>query len=140
MALGEKEVMHLPTVNFHPNIWGDYFLNCASEDEAIQAKKERRVFELREDIKEKIVMINASEKLHLIETLERLGMAYHFEREIEEALQHIYQTYEDHVDHDEDDDLYVTSLYFRLLRQHGLYVSSGMCIYCIYLSSTLSAS
>uniref|UniRef100_A0A2N9GH67 Terpene synthase N-terminal domain-containing protein n=1 Tax=Fagus sylvatica TaxID=28930 RepID=A0A2N9GH67_FAGSY len=52
----------------------------------------------------------------------RLGVAYHFEREIEEALKHIYATYIDHNDI-EDDNLNNVSLRFRLLRQQGFNVS-----------------
>jgi hypothetical protein len=64
---------------------------------------------------------NSSQKLDLIDAIQRLGVAYHFETEIEEALQHIYNNRIDM----EDDDLYNTALGFRLLRQHGYNVSCG---------------
>ncbi|KAH1083853.1 hypothetical protein J1N35_023614 [Gossypium stocksii] len=53
-------------------------------------------------------------KLRLIDTIRRLGVSYHFEREIEEALQNIYE-------HECNDDqtLEATSLRFRLLRENG---------------------
>ena len=50
-------------------------------------------------------------------------VAYNFEREIEEALEHIYATYNDN--NDVDDDLYNVSLRFRLLRQQGFKISCG---------------
>ena len=65
-----------------------------------------------------------SQQLGLIDALQHLGVAYHFEREIQEALEQIYATYNDHNDV-EDDDLYNVSLRFRLLRQLGFKVSCG---------------
>ena len=50
-------------------------------------------------------------------------MAYNFEREIEETLEHIYATYNDN--NDVDDDLYNVSLHFLLLHQQGFKISCG---------------
>ncbi|KAI7981016.1 (-)-germacrene D synthase [Camellia lanceoleosa] len=50
------------------------------------------------------------------------GVSYHFESEIETALQHIYETY-DHHDVKANDDLYAVALLFRLLRQQGYPIS-----------------
>ena len=65
---------------------------------------------------------DSSKKLQLIDAVQRLCLSYHFEREIDEALQQIYDTYQYHV---HDGNLYSVALYFRLLRQHGYNVSSG---------------
>lgn len=66
---------------------------------------------------------NPSQQLNYIDAIQRLGVAYHLEREIEEALQHNYDSYYD-VEH-EYDDLYNVSLRFRLLRQQGFNMSCG---------------
>ena len=63
-----------------------------------------------------------SQQLDLIDALQHLGVAYHFEREIQEALERIYTTFNDKND---VDDLYKVSLSFRLLRQEGFKVSCG---------------
>ena len=55
-----------------------------------------------------------SQQLGLIDALQRLSVAYHFEREIQEALKHIYMTFNDKID---VDDLYKVTLNFQLQRQ-----------------------
>uniref|UniRef100_A0A2N9GC24 Terpene synthase N-terminal domain-containing protein n=1 Tax=Fagus sylvatica TaxID=28930 RepID=A0A2N9GC24_FAGSY len=112
------------TANFHPSIWGDRFINYTSEDKVILGRKVREVDELKEDVIKELLASAAhpSKQLSLIDELQRLGVAYHFEREIQEALQHIYATYNDHTDA-EDDDLYNVALRFRVLRQQGYNVS-----------------
>ena len=62
---------------------------------------------------------NSSHQLKLIDAIQRLGVAYHFEKEIDEALEKYYH----HGDH--DGDLDSVALRFRLLRQHGYDVSCG---------------
>lgn len=53
------------------------------------------------------------QKMELIDVLQRLGVAYHFEKEIDEILSQIYN------DHIESEDLHIVALHFRLLRQYG---------------------
>ena len=65
-------------------------------------------------------MDESSHKLCLIDTMKRLGVRYHFEREIEDALQNIH----DH-DYKDEESLESTSLRFRLLRENGFNVPCG---------------
>ncbi|KAL5839731.1 hypothetical protein ACOSQ4_012339 [Xanthoceras sorbifolium] len=60
------------------------------------------------------------DQLELIDTLQRLGLAYHFETEIKETLQKVYNNSDDRW---KKQNLYATSLEFRLLRQHGYDIS-----------------
>ncbi|GAB4836539.1 hypothetical protein Ancab_001451 [Ancistrocladus abbreviatus] len=57
------------------------------------------------------------EQLNLINALQRLGVAYHFEETIEEILQNIYETH--CYDLEGKADLYHASLVFRIMRQYG---------------------
>ncbi|KAJ0024462.1 hypothetical protein Pint_07422 [Pistacia integerrima] len=63
--------------------------------------------------------VSHAQKLHLIDAVQRLGVAYLFVKEIEDSLDNISS------DSNSDDynDLCTVSIYFRLLRQHGIRIS-----------------
>ncbi|KAJ4827207.1 hypothetical protein Tsubulata_016800 [Turnera subulata] len=110
------------TANFHPSIWGDRFINY-NKDELHNSLEAEEAEKLKEAVKEELLSAagNSLHQLEIIDLIERLGVAYHFEREIEEALEYLYDRFSDQ--NDMEDDLYFTSLCFRLLRQHGHKVS-----------------
>ena len=66
---------------------------------------------------------NTSQQLKFMDAVQRLGVAYHFEREIEEVLQHIKDSYLD--DDDIEGDLFNVALKFWLLKQDGYNISCG---------------
>lgn len=78
-----------------------------------------------EELKQETDKLFASTKdtaalLKLIDSLRRLGAAYHFQKQIAEALTQL------HVDRNVSiNDLSTAALYFRLLREHGYRVSAG---------------
>ncbi|KAL4570376.1 hypothetical protein LXL04_026028 [Taraxacum kok-saghyz] len=119
------------TVNFHPSIWGDQFLTYEETNDGEWG--EQQVNQLKEEVR-KMLVINTSTQmithhrklLELIDAIQRLGVAYHFEEEIEKCLKHIlHLTYGDLWVND-NLDLQTASLWFRLLRQQGFNVSSGV--------------
>ncbi|RWR77295.1 beta-myrcene/E-beta-ocimene synthase 2, chloroplastic isoform X2 [Cinnamomum micranthum f. kanehirae] len=61
--------------------------------------------------------------LGLIDAVQHLGVAYQFEQEISDALNGLHS---ENTEHAIKDSLHHTSLYFRLLRQHGCNLSSGI--------------
>ncbi|KHG01612.1 delta-cadinene synthase isozyme XC14 [Gossypium arboreum] len=107
-----------PKADFPPSIWGDFFHNCP--DKNIDAETEKRHQQLKEEVRKMIVapMANSTQKLAFIDSVQRLGVSCHFTKEIEDELENIY-----HSDNDAENDLYTTSLRFRLLREHGFNVS-----------------
>jgi (-)-germacrene D synthase len=86
--------------------------------------------QVRQIIQETIASSDLLRKMELVDTLQRLGVDYHYNEEIDQLLCSVY-------DHDEKDDggglddLYVTSLRFYLLRKHGYTISSGKICYPI---------
>ncbi|CAL5341820.1 unnamed protein product [Camellia sinensis] len=117
------------SANFHPSIWGDHFLAYAPHAVEVDVNMEQQLQQLKEEVRKMLVAAvddQPSQKLNFIDAIQRLGMSYHFESEIEAALQHIYETYYDHHDDKANGDLYTVALSFRLLRQQGHPVSCNV--------------
>ncbi|CBI31315.3 unnamed protein product, partial [Vitis vinifera] len=112
-----------PVVSFRSSIWGNRFINYTPDDEITRAYNQQRVEDLKEEVKRELMVAagKPSQHLNFIDAVQRLGMAYHFEEEIEEAIGHIYDNY--HHSDDKYDDLCNVSLRFRLLRQQGYNIS-----------------
>nr|E3W208.1 RecName: Full=Sesquiterpene synthase; Short=SspiSesquiTPS [Santalum spicatum]ADO87006.1 sesquiterpene synthase [Santalum spicatum] len=124
--LKDLDMISRPIANFPPSVWGDRFINYACEDENEQAQKERQVEELKEQVRRELAAAidKPLQQLNIIDATQRLGIAYHFENEIEESLKHIYlHTYVENTCFEGSDDLCSVALWFRLLRQDGYRVS-----------------
>jgi (-)-germacrene D synthase len=88
-------------------------------------KDEQHVQQLKEEVKRMLMAPPVKDslgKLELIDDIQRLGVSYHFEYEIDQTLQQIHDSFK--VDYC-DDDLHTCALRFRLLRQQGYCVSCG---------------
>ncbi|XP_042515298.1 (-)-germacrene D synthase-like [Macadamia integrifolia] len=110
-----------PLANFHRSIWSDRFIKSAPGDQDMKTN-EAYSLEQVEELKEvrRMLVAHANEslkKLSLIDSLQRVGVAYHFEGEMEKAMEQIY----DAPNHgfDDNNNLYTVALRFRLLRQQG---------------------
>ncbi|XP_016728820.1 (+)-delta-cadinene synthase isozyme A-like [Gossypium hirsutum] len=114
-----KENRHL--ADFNPNFWGDIFLSSPAEMN-IDAKAHLQYEELKQQVKRMLVISTDKpcKNLDIIDAIQRLGVAYHFEKEIEDALHIIYHHHCNNAQI--DDDLYTASVRFRLLRENGFNV------------------
>lgn len=121
-----KENNRRPIAQFHPSHWGNLFLNYTPDDEATRTKKENEIEELKEKVRKELFGSAEKEEreLELIDAIQRLGIAYHFEEEFEHILQRIFHAFSSHDNAYQDEDLYHTSLRFRVLRQRGFRISS----------------
>ena len=63
-------------------------------------------------------------QLEQIDMLQRFGISYHFEEEIKYVLKGIYSV-NDFGGENWDDNLYITALKFRLLREHRYSIPQG---------------
>ena len=87
----------------------------------IRVKHARKLTEAKHVLKIK-ARENVVEALHMIDVIQMLGIEYHFEEEIEEALQKLHFIF---TSRPSDRRLYEVALQFRLLRQGGYNVLAG---------------
>ncbi|KAL1562168.1 (-)-germacrene D synthase [Salvia divinorum] len=123
-AVNLNSFYHRPEANFSPSLWGDRFISYIS-DSKVTEKYSKTVEVLKNDVRSLLTAPETKmiETMNLIDTIERLGVAYHFQNEIEEKLQHYFHLNTNYHD-DEAYDLYTVALHFRLFRQHGHPISS----------------
>ncbi|KAL6327456.1 hypothetical protein AAG906_019769 [Vitis piasezkii] len=109
------------TASYQPSIWDHDYIQSLTSD-YVGETYTRQLEKLKGDVK--IMLGQVGEPLHqleLIDTLQRLGIHYHFGEEIKRILHSIYNNYNRN-DTWKNGDLYATALEFRLLRQHGYHV------------------
>nr|AGV40227.1 putative (-)-germacrene-D synthase [Aquilaria sinensis] len=110
-----------PLAHFQANIWEEHFISSPLLHlETEQASKHQK---LKEQVRELLLagLDKPWEQLDLIDSIQRSGVAYHFEDEIENLLQRIHKNLDTCLE--ENDNLHFISLLFRLLRQSSLTVS-----------------
>ncbi|KAJ8436192.1 hypothetical protein Cgig2_006879 [Carnegiea gigantea] len=122
-----KEIKNCPLVQYHPDVWGDHFVNYIPPPQEILCQEEHALDALKKEVRKKLLTAfeNPKDKLGFIDAMERLGVAYHFEEEIRIILQEFHDNYNQQNGLYEDD-LYYVSRRFRLLRQHSFFASSDV--------------
>lgn len=111
-----NNVINRRFAEYKPCIWDAEYLQSIKND-YVGETYERRAEKLKADVKSMMKnMVNSLDQLQLIHVLQRLGVAYHFEKEISKILENIYSCENKNW---EGKDLHKTALGFRLLRQHG---------------------
>ncbi|KAM7469406.1 hypothetical protein LguiA_007589 [Lonicera macranthoides] len=133
--LPKEQVIARRSANYHPSVWGYQFLKYDSGLTKIDADTEEELEQLKQEVRKMVVKGGgggddeaAAQQLMLIDVIQQLGVAYHFENEIGEALNNHLQAKNNllHASsgegdkiNEEDDQLYMVALRFRLLRQQG---------------------
>ncbi|XP_030936303.1 myrcene synthase, chloroplastic-like [Quercus lobata] len=110
------------SANYQPPIW-DYDYIQSLRSEYLGEEYTGQVNKLKEQVRMMLhKVVGPLEQLELIDTLQRLGLFYHFESEMKRILEALYNN-DNCGDTWKEENLYVTALKFRLLRQHGYKVS-----------------
>ncbi|KAH1091898.1 hypothetical protein J1N35_019155 [Gossypium stocksii] len=107
------------SANYHPPTWEyDYIQSLKSDylGESFNEQAIRLVGEVRLMLEK---VMDPLEKLELIDTLQRLGLSYHFQDETKRILEDIHIRADQSKALWKEGNLYATALEFRLLRQHG---------------------
>ncbi|KAL3740130.1 hypothetical protein ACJRO7_021418 [Eucalyptus globulus] len=129
----KSHVVERHSANFHPSIWGDYFLKYAScscsMENGHDQHAEQEIQKLDDEVK-RMLCADADKpslKLDMIDQIQRLGIAHRFASDIDHVLKQLSETCFVCNNGDRDiDDLYTAALLFRLLRQQGYRVSSDI--------------
>uniref|UniRef100_A0A2C9UWW7 Terpene synthase N-terminal domain-containing protein n=1 Tax=Manihot esculenta TaxID=3983 RepID=A0A2C9UWW7_MANES len=111
-----KKTIVRRSANYQPPIWDFNFVQSLKSEYGGEVYT-NRISKLKEEVRLILLKqaVDPLDQLQLIDTLQRLGLAYHFEDEIKSILMSIYS----HNNTGMREDLYATALEFRLLRQHG---------------------
>ncbi|KAF6167360.1 hypothetical protein GIB67_028907 [Kingdonia uniflora] len=128
----KSSIMELPrTINpivdtqaknyqYQPTIWDCNFIESLSSKfmgETYTTRRQKLKENVRVILKETMETLSS---LEMIDNLERLGLGYIFAEEIKQSLDWIYGNIENGW---KKENLYATTLRFRVLRQHGYQVS-----------------
>ncbi|KAI9197828.1 hypothetical protein LWI28_005262 [Acer negundo] len=107
----DQTVVIRRSANYKPSIWDDDYLQSLTNVYTGEVYT-RRAKLLKEKVREMIGNVSEPlDRLELIDSLQRLGLAYHFEAEIKKTLQNVYNNRD--VDRSwKKDNLYATSLEF----------------------------
>ncbi|KAF8391448.1 hypothetical protein HHK36_023753 [Tetracentron sinense] len=113
------------SANYQPSIWSHNFAGSLKSDYA-EERYEERAAKLKEEVKHMLDYedVGPLARLELIDDLQRLGLRYHFEKDIKRALDSIicFQADNERV----LCSLHATALRFRILRQHRYEVSQDV--------------
>ncbi|GLT50647.1 hypothetical protein SLA2020_241190 [Shorea laevis] len=125
------------SADYKPPIWSFEDIQSLKADYVEESFK-RRINKLKEDV---IVILEEKEmdkvplqQLELIDTLQRLGLSYHFENEINRILEKVYTNNQGYYYGFERESLYMAALEFGILRQHGYKVPQE--IFKIFLNES----
>nr|ASH96801.1 terpene synthase [Camelina sativa] len=113
------------SVNYQPSPWDHRYL-LSIENKYVNAKKVISRDLLKKKVKKMFDVETKSrlELLEFIDELQKLGISYHFEQEINTILTYFHLKHGNNVSRDDnEEDLHATALEFRIFRQHGFDVS-----------------
>nr|AWF79082.1 terpene synthase [Pelargonium graveolens] len=106
------------SANYKPSIWNYSYIQSLKSDYLDETCK-KRVNYLKGEVRMMLDQVmDPIHQLELIDVLQRLGLAYHFDNEIDTLLMSIFCNDE----YKNEKDLHAAALGFRLLRQHGFNV------------------
>ncbi|KAK8682185.1 hypothetical protein V6N13_054579 [Hibiscus sabdariffa] len=112
-----------PLANYPQDIWGHHLLSLPFNQQEFDFYT-NQVEGLKETVKDMVMdpTTDPLEKVHLINSLCRLGVSYHFESEIEEQLNHLFIILPELLN-DKDYSLHTVALVFQVFRFNGYKMS-----------------
>nr|WHU05662.1 terpene synthase TPS15 [Freesia refracta] len=118
------------TANYPPTIWENSYIQELNTDYMQEDEETIEIGKLKEYVMTRLIISRNSEELldqiELIDTLQQLGVAYHFQEEIQNILATIFCSIIKKTSPTIHNDIYATALLFRLLRENGFHVSTSI--------------
>ncbi|KAF7034320.1 hypothetical protein CFC21_045353 [Triticum aestivum] len=118
---------------FAPSVWGDFFVTYVPppterSEEWIRERAEqlKRLVHRMFFLEDGEAVVGVAKAVALVDTLERLGLDSLFRDDIAVAISHAHLAGEEWPEYVGYDDLHVAATRFRLLRQHGIWVSTAV--------------
>ncbi|XP_066350827.1 (E)-beta-caryophyllene synthase-like [Miscanthus floridulus] len=118
-----SQVQQRKPQTYTPSPWGDFFLHHIPCTPSQYLMMKDKVKIMKEEVNKMLLdadSFDLSDKLDCIDTLERLGLDYHYTKEIDKLMCNVFKA------RDQDLDLLTTSYLFYLLRKHGYHISSDV--------------
>ncbi|EXC24794.1 Myrcene synthase [Morus notabilis] len=108
------------SANYQPPLWKFDYVQSLGTQYTKESLYAERVENLKDEEREILKTLEGDHiaQLEHIDILQRLGISYHFEAEIQSVLEEIYTNY-NNMYSKKNMNLYATALEFRILRQHG---------------------
>ncbi|KAL6143845.1 hypothetical protein ACLB2K_054540 [Fragaria x ananassa] len=110
---------------YHPTIWGPKLIDSFSTHYTHESYASQ-LEGLKQNVSRALVVSStkgdACSILKLIDSMQRLGVAYHFEKEIQAAIGALVSSWNAST----TTDLQTVALQFRILRQHGISISTDL--------------
>ncbi|CAL0333908.1 unnamed protein product [Lupinus luteus] len=127
-CLASKNVSERKSANYQPNIWDYNFLQSLKHDYA-DIRYADSSMKLQEEVRRMIIdeSVDIWTTLELIDDVKRLGISYHFEKEITKVLDRFLSLERCNVK-SAHINLHEAALSFRLLREYGYEVSAGIIV------------
>ncbi|XP_058210694.1 tricyclene synthase EBOS, chloroplastic-like isoform X4 [Rhododendron vialii] len=117
------------SAHYQPTAWNSDFVKSLKNHNNTDEIQKQRAEKLKEDIRAMIgdTYANSLTVLELIDDIQRLGLSYHFDKDIKRALDKIIPSVKrNNVMEDQKIGVHAIALCFRLCRQHGYEVSQDV--------------
>ncbi|XP_058210697.1 tricyclene synthase EBOS, chloroplastic-like isoform X2 [Rhododendron vialii] len=117
------------SAHYQPTAWNSDFIKSLKNHNNTDEIQKQRAEKLKEDVKAMIwdTYSNSLTILELIDDIQRLGLSYHFDKDIKRALDKIILPRNgNNVMEDQKIGIHAIALCFRLCRQHGYEVSQDV--------------
>uniref|UniRef100_A0A9I9DTB7 Terpene synthase 10-like n=1 Tax=Cucumis melo TaxID=3656 RepID=A0A9I9DTB7_CUCME len=125
---GYDDFVFRRSANYQPPIWKYEFVQSLTSefaDDRCLNQRDMLIKRVKMMLNKEPLVGDSLKGLEVVDELQRLGISYHFQMEINQILEIINERFnneEEGLEWNNNRSLYTTSLHFRILRQHGYHI------------------